>query len=151
MRQLSASYFLVSEEIQFLIIRMEGLMTAFTRKILFFLLAGIMLIDFYLIFNAGNPDSFLRILIKKTEYDISITIGLSILIVLISFSMIRNNDQNSIKNILVKNSQYIIQLKNQNRSDEEIADSFLKEFGAEKGLFNVLLKRRVQRYISKIS
>ena len=126
-------------------------MTAFTRKILFFLLAGIMLIDFYLIFNAGNPDSFLRILIKKTEYDISITIGLSILIVLISFSMIRNNDQNSIKNILVKNSQYIIQLKNQNRSDEEIADSFLKEFGAEKGLFNVLLKRRVQRYISKIS
>jgi len=125
-------------------------MSASIRKFLYFLLAVIMMIDFYLIFNAGNPNSFLRLLVKCTEYDISITVGLSILIVLISFSMIRDNDQNSIKNVLDRNSGHIAELKKQNRSNEEIAESFLKEMGSEKGLFHNIVKWRVLRYLFKM-
>ena len=70
-------------------------MSTLMRKILYFFLGLIMLIDFYLIFNAGNPNSFLRLLVKDTAYDISITVALSIVIVVISLTMIRDNDQNS--------------------------------------------------------
>ena len=125
-------------------------MSASMRKILYFFLGLIMLIDFYLIFNAGNPNSFLRLLIKDTAYDISITVALSIIIVVISLSMIRDNDQNSIKKILEKNSEHIAELKKQNRSNEEIAESFLKELGSEKGLFHSFVKWRVLRYLTKM-
>ena len=108
------------------------------------------MIDFYLIFNAGNPGSFLRLLIKSTEYDISITVGLSIVIVLISFSMIRDNDQNSIKKVLERNSGHIIAQKKQNKSNEEIADSFMKELGSEKGVFHTIVKWRVKRYLARM-
>ena len=125
-------------------------MSASLRKFLYFLLAIIMMIDFYLIFNAGSPNSFLRLLIKSTDYDISITVGISIIIVLISFSMIRDNDQNSIKKILERNSEHIAAQKKQNLSNEEIANSFMKELGSEKGLFHSIVKWRVIRYLSKM-
>ncbi len=125
-------------------------MSSQVRKVLYFILAFLMMVDFYLIFNAGNPNSFLRLLIKDPSYDITVTVGLSIIIALISLSMIRDNDQNSVKNILERNSEHIAELKKQNRSNEEIADSFLKEMGSEKGLFHFLIKRRVLRYLSKM-
>ncbi len=125
-------------------------MSASIRKFLYFLLAIIMMVDFYLIFNAGNPDSFLRLLVKSTEYDISITVGLSIIIVLISFSMIRDNDQNSIKKILERNSGHIAAQKKQNMTNEAIADSFMKELGSEKGIFHTIVRWRVIRYLAKM-
>ena len=125
-------------------------MSALTRKILYFFLGLVMLIDFYLIFNAGNPNSFLRLIIEDPSYDISITIALSIFIVLISMSMIRDNDQNSIKKILERNSQHITEQKKQNKSNEEIAESFLREMGSGKGLFHGFAKWRVMRYLSRM-
>jgi len=124
-------------------------MSSVMRKILYFLLAFLMVMDFYLIFNAGNPNSFLRILIKDNSYDITVTVALSILIAIISMMMIRGNDQNSLKAILERNASHIIAMKKQNRSDEDIAESFLNEMGAGK-LSRILLKQRVRRYISKM-
>jgi hypothetical protein len=125
-------------------------MSTSIRKILYFILALIMMVDFYLIFNAGNPNSFLRLLIKDTAYDVSITVALSIFIVVISLSMIRDNDQNSVKKVLERNSEHIAELKKQNRSNEEIAESFLKELGSKKGIFHFLVKKRVLHYLSKM-
>jgi hypothetical protein len=125
-------------------------MSASLRKILYFMLAIIMMIDFYLIFNAGSPNSLLRLLIKSTDYDISITVGLSIIIVLISFSMIRDNDQNSIIKILERNSGHIAEQKKMNLSDDEIADSFMKELGSKKGALHAIVRWRVVRYLSKM-
>lgn len=125
-------------------------MSSSMRKFLYFFLAFLMLIDFYLIFNAGNPNSFLRLLIEDTAYDISITIVLSLIIVVISLSMIRDNDQNSVRKVLERNSKHIAELKKQNRSNEEIAESFLKELGSEKGIYHTIIKWRVLRYLSKM-
>ncbi|MEA1910914.1 MAG: hypothetical protein U9N32_04445, partial [Spirochaetota bacterium] len=88
--------------------------------------------------------------IKSKEYDISITVGLSIIIVLISFSMIRDNDQNSIKKILERNSGHISAQKKQNMTNEAIADSFMKELGSEKGILYTVVRWRVIRYLSKM-
>ncbi len=124
-------------------------MSALMRKILYFVLAFLMVMDFYLIFNAGNPNSFLRLLIKDTSYDITVTVALSVIIAIISMMMIRGSDQNSIKAILERNSSHIMALKKQNRSNEDIAESFLDEMGAGK-VSRVLLKQKVSRYISKM-
>lgn len=124
-------------------------MSSQIRKILYFLLAILMVVDFYLIFNAGNPHSFLRILIKDTSYDITVTVVVSILIAIISLVMFRGNDQNSVKAILERNAAHITEMKNKNRSNDEIAESFFKEMKAGK-LAHLLLKRRVVRYISKM-
>ncbi len=124
-------------------------MSSLMRKILYFLLAFLMVMDFYLIFNAGNPNSFLRLLIKDTSYDITVTVALSLMIAIISMMMIRGNDQNSLKAILERNAAHIMVMKKQNRSDEDITESFLNEMGAGK-LSRILLKQRVRRYISKM-
>ena len=124
-------------------------MSSFMRKFLYFTLAFLMIIDFYLIFNAGNPNSLLRYLIKDTGYDVTITIFISIIIAVISLFMMGGSNQNTIKKMLERNDQHISELKNQNRSDEEIAESFLKELGAGKGLSHFILKKRVLRYLSK--
>jgi len=124
-------------------------MSSLMRKILYFLLALLMVMDFYLIFNAGNPNSFLRLLIKDTSYDITVTVAVSIIIAIISMMMIRGNDQNSLKAILGRNESHILAMKKQNRSDEDISESFLNEMGAGK-LSRVLLKQRIRKYISKI-
>ncbi len=124
-------------------------MSSEMRKVLYFLLALLMAVDFYLIFNAGNPNSFLRLLIKDTSYDVTVTVVLSVIIAVVSMMMIRDNDQNSLKAVIQRNAGVISDMKKQNRSDEEIAESFLKEMKAGK-LASFILKRRVIRYISKI-
>lgn len=124
-------------------------MSGLVRKILYFLLAFLMVVDFYLIFNAGNPNSFLRLLISDTAYDVTITVVLSIAIGIISLSLIRDGDQNSLKSMIDMNKQYIMKLKKENKSSDEIADSFLKEMGGGR-FFRFFLKNRVKRYIGKI-
>ena len=124
-------------------------MNRLLRKILYFILAFFMISDFYLIFNAGNPRSLLRLLIKDTSYDVTVTVVLSITIGIISLLMMRDGDQNSIRKMIERNSDYIKKLKNESRSDDEIAESFLKEIGAGK-FASGLLKRRVKRYIKRI-
>ncbi len=125
-------------------------MSSFVRKILYFTLAILMVMDFYLIFNAGNPNSLLRLVIKDTGYDVTVTVVLSVFIAIISLFMMGGSNENSVKRILQRNEKHIAALKKQNRSNEEIAESFLKELGAVKGLSHFLLKRKVLRYLSKM-
>ena len=124
-------------------------MNRLLRKILYFVLAFLMMADFYLIFNAGNPDSFLRLLITDTSYDVTVTVVISIVIGIISLLMMRDGDQNSVRKMIERNSDYIKKLKNEDRSDDEIAESFLKELGAGK-FTSRFLEKKIKRYIAKI-
>jgi len=108
-----------------------------------------MIADFYLIFNAGNPDSFLRLLITDTSYDVTVTVAVSIVIGIISLLMMRDGDQNSVRKMIERNSDYIKKLKNEDRSDDEIAESFLKELGAGK-FTSRFLEKKIKRYLAKI-
>lgn len=124
-------------------------MNRLLRKILYFVLAFLMITDFYLIFNAGNPNSFLRLIIADTSYDVTVTVIISIVIGIISLLMMRDGDQNSVRKMIESNTDYIKKLKNEGRSDDEIAESFLKEIGAGK-LTSRFLEKKVKRYIARI-
>ncbi len=119
------------------------------RKTLYILLVIFMLLTFYSIFNAGNPNSFFRFVIKDSSYDITITIALSLIVALLVI-MLTAGRENSLRHMLEINRDHILDLRSRGKSDDQIAESFLKELGGKKGFLYSLAKRRVLHYLTKI-
>ncbi|MBL7006621.1 MAG: hypothetical protein ISR78_06045 [Spirochaetia bacterium] len=120
------------------------------RKALYGVLAILMILDFYSIFNAGNPNSLFRPLIKDPSWDFTVTVVISLIIAIISLTMAQDSNRNSIKNLLYKNIEFIKQLRKENRSEEEIAESFVTELKFRKKFIRSIVKRRVLRFLAKI-
>lgn len=129
-----------------------------TRKkrhtFLYILLVVLMVAGFYMIFNAGNPNSFMRVLVSDPSYDIAITMGICAGIVIISGFMMsgsKREREESIEGMLRLNLDYIKQLKAEGKSDEKISESFLDKLGVKKsGIFRVMAKRRTLQFLSEI-
>ena len=120
------------------------------RKILYGILAFLMVATFYMIFNAGNPHSVLRFIIRDTSYDILITVLLALGIAVISMTLTRNRESEPVKHLLDLNMDYIRKLRDKGKSEDSIAESFLKEMGYKRGILFSLAKRKVIRYLSKL-
>jgi len=120
------------------------------RKILYGILAFLMVTTFYMIFNAGNPHSVLRFIIRDTSYDILITVLLALGIAVISMTLTRNRESEPVKHLLDLNMDYIRKLRDKGKSEDSIAESFLKEMGYKRGILFSLAKRKVIRYLSKL-
>ena len=120
-----------------------------TRRTLFILLVVLMVLTFYAIFNAGNPRSLFRYLIRDTGYDVAITLVLSfgILVVVLILTAERTG---RLKGMLDMNRDYILELRRRGKSDEEIAESFLNELKAPPGVLRSLAKHRVLRYLARL-
>jgi hypothetical protein len=120
------------------------------RKIVWILLAVFMVLAFYGIFNAGNPRSFFRLVVRDPAYDVAVTLGLSAVIVVLVILLTTTREQ-TFARLLDVNAEYIKELRSKGRSDLEIAESFLSELKVGKrGLLYSLAKRRVLRYLSKL-
>jgi hypothetical protein len=119
------------------------------RTLLYVLLVAFMLLSFYAIFNAGNPRSLFRLLVRDTSYDVLIALGCSMVVVVLVIAM-GAGEENAIRHMLEINREYIRELRRKGRSEEAIAQSFLQELGSRKGLLDLLAKRRVLRYLSRI-
>ena len=119
------------------------------RKVLWVLLAVFMVLAFYAIFNAGNPNSLFRLIVADPGYDVLITLilGGCVFVLVIALTAGRKS---SIRHLLEINSEYIRELRGKGRSDVEIAESFLTEMGSKGGLLHSLAKWRVLRYLSKL-
>lgn len=110
-----------------------------------------MVLDIYLIFNAGNPNSLLRLLIADTSWDILVTFIVSLGIVLISFLVFNpvNKENDNLLILLKANQSHIAKLKEKGKTPEEIADSFLMELKL-KGIFRLAAKKRVLKYLEEL-
>lgn len=120
-----------------------------TRRILFVALLVLMVASFYAIFNAGNPRSLFRLLIRDTSYDVAITMVLSLGVAALVLALTAERT-GRLKGILDMNRDYILELRRKGRSDAEIADSFLNELKAAPGVLRRLAKARVLRYLAKL-
>jgi hypothetical protein len=119
------------------------------RTVLWVLLAVFMVLAFYAIFNAGNPNSLFRLIVEDPGYDVLITLILGACIFVLAIALTAGR-KNTIQHLLEINKDYIYELRSKGRSDVEIADSFLSEMGSKGGLLHGLAKRRVLRYLSKL-
>ena len=120
-----------------------------TRRFLFILVVALLALDFYAIFNAGNPRSLFRFLVPDPRYDYIITLVLSIAAVALALVLTAERT-GRLKSLLDMNRDFIQELRGKGRSDSEIAESFLNELKAPSGLLRSLARARVMRYLSKL-
>ena len=121
------------------------------NTILYIFLIFLMITAFYAIFNAGNPNSLFRFIIKDPSYDILITFILGAFILFISLSLNRRKGESPIDILLENNRDYIIKLKDKGRSDNEIADSFLRELKIKNPLSKRLIKNKTLKYLEQLN
>jgi hypothetical protein len=116
------------------------------------LLIVFLIFTFYAIFNVGNPRSFFRLIVSDPSYDTAITLSLAVTTGLIAMVLYagRMQAQSPIKHLLEINTDYIRELRKEGKSDEYIAESFLKEMGSKRGFVHSLAKRKVLKYLSKL-
>jgi hypothetical protein len=121
-----------------------------TRRILYIILVILMVSTFYMVFNAGNPNSLLRIFIEDTSYDITITVLLSIGVAVIVMLLTRKKSDRPLKYTLELNKEHIQKLRSQGKSDYYIARDFLKHIGIKNKIVYWLTFRKVVRYLKKM-
>jgi len=127
----------------------KGLITGF---LIFFLF-----LSFYAIFNAGNPRSIFRLIIRDPSYDITLTLIISGITAALAIILYTLNTTSPIKQLLEFNTDYIKELKRAGKSNREIADSFLQElqnqrYGGKykKGILFSLARRKIVKFITYI-
>ena len=120
------------------------------RLVLYIVMAVFMVPSFYMIFNAGNPDSLLRYVIKTTEYDLTVTIGFCMVVAVLALVLSTVKSKNSIEFLLDMNHEQIRKLRSGGKTDAFITEDFLKNLGVKnKGILQTLARRRVVRYLRK--
>ncbi len=117
---------------------------------LYALLVLLLVIDFYLIFNAGSPYSLLRYIVSDPSWDVTVTVGCSLLIAAISLFMMRESSRSSVGALLEANREHIAHLRNEGRSDEEIAQSFIDQLPLRRTLSRKLVYRKALRSLKRI-
>jgi hypothetical protein len=120
------------------------------RLALFILVILLLLLTFYGIFNAGNPNSIFRLVIKDPSYDITITVALAVVSFALIMVLTAGGGQSRLRALLEVNRDHIESLRRKGKSDAFIADSFLSELGVKSGILYRLARRRVLRYLSKL-
>jgi len=120
-----------------------------TRRALFILVVVLLALDFYAIFNAGNPRSLFRFILPDSRYDVLLTLLLSFGVVVLVLVLTAERT-GRLKGLLDLNRDFILELRGKGRSDAQIAESFLDELKAPAGVLRSLARRRVLRYLSKL-
>ena len=118
--------------------------------ILYSLLIILMILAFYSIFNAGNPNSLLRILIKDPSWDIPFTFFLGAGILVVSLLLTRKKEHNPINILLSNNKEYILKLRSKGRSDIEIAESFVKELKIKNPFSRIIIRKKTLKYLEQL-
>ena len=62
----------------------------------------------------------------------------------------RMQNESPIAHLLDINEGYIQELRDEGKSDADIAESFLKEIGSKKGIVHRIARRKVLRYLSRM-
>lgn len=110
-----------------------------------------MILDVYSIFNAGNPNSIIRYIVKDPGWDYLITAIISLFLMITVFIL---NSQNRYTNdpvyiTLTENKNYILKLREKGKSNEEIAMSFIKSLNENNLAKRIALKKAI-KYLKRI-
>jgi len=113
------------------------------KKFFFTIIVVLSIIVFYLIFNAGNPNSILRYVIKSPSYDVVILVVLAAFISLMSFYYAHTNETGGYEKIVQVNLKKIQKLRKRGKTNEEIAEAILNAMNVKKGYRHLYAMRRL--------
>lgn len=108
------------------------------------------IVGLYAIFNIGNPHSLLRLLIKSDAYDIYIVIAVSLIVFFLGFLVFYFRQQEGYSDLLWMNRERIRSLREEGRTDEQIAEDLLSALGMKRGYRYNLVKKRLVLELSSI-
>ncbi len=118
-------------------------------KIIYTLLIAIGLVAMYSILNAGNVNSLLRPIFPDPAYDLYVAMASSLIVFVLGFVVFFNRDSQGFQNLIEMNSDRIRQLRDEGRSDNEIADSILGAMGSSSGYKHNLAHKKLVVYLAQ--
>ena len=118
-------------------------------NIVYALLIGVGLLAMYTLLNAGSSNSLLRSVFPDPSMDIYVAVGSSLVVFVLGFVVFFNRDSQGFRNLVELNGERVKHLRNQGRSDEEIADSILAAMGSIRGYKHNLAKKKLVIYLAE--
>lgn len=117
--------------------------------VLYVLIIAVGLLACYTIFNAGNPESFLRAFFPNPGSDVYIALIASFLVFVLGFIVFYSRDREGFQHVIECNQDRIRQMRSRNKSDLEIADSILAAMGSTGGYRHNLARKKLLLYLSE--
>ena len=119
------------------------------KTIVYILLIGIGLLAMYALLNAGNTDSLLRYVFPDPSMDVYVAVVSSLVVFILGFFVFFDRDNLGFRNLVELNGDRVKQLRNEGRTDEEIADSILAAMGSTSGYKHNLAKKKLVIYLAE--
>ncbi len=117
--------------------------------VVYVLLIAVGLLACYTIFNAGNPESFLRIFFSDPGSDVYIALIASFLVFVLGFIVFYSRDREGFQYLIECNQDRIRRMRNSRKSDQEIAESILAAMGSKSGYRHNLARKKLLLYLSE--
>ena len=118
-------------------------------KIIYTLLIAVGLVAMYALLNAGRPDSLLRAVFPNPAHDLYVAMGSSLIVFILGFVVFFNRDSQGFRNLVEMNGDRIRQLRNDGRTDEEIAASILAAMGSSAGYKHNMARKKLVVYLAQ--
>jgi len=118
-------------------------------RIVYTLLIAVGLVAMYSILNAGNVNSLLRPIFPDPAYDLYVAMASSLIVFVLGFVVFFNRDSEGFRNLVEMNGERVRQLRNEGRTDEEIADSILAAMGSSSGYKHNLARKKLVVYLAQ--
>ena len=118
------------------------------KTIVYILLIGIGLLAMYALLKAGNTNSLLRSVFPDPSMDVYVAVVSSLVVFVLGFVVFFDRDSQGFRNLVELNGDRVKQLRNEGRTDEEIADSILAAMGSTSGYKHNMAKKKLMIYLA---
>jgi hypothetical protein len=118
-------------------------------NIVYALLIAVGLLAMYTLLNAGSSNSLLRSFFPDPSGDIYVAVISSLIVFVLGFVVFFNRDSQGFRNLITLNGDRVKQLRNEGRTDEEIAVSLLAAMGSRSGYKHNLAKKKLMIYLAE--
>lgn len=118
-------------------------------SIVYGLLIAVGLLAMYTLLNAGSSNSLLRAVFPDPSMDVTIAVISSLVVFVLGFVVFFTRDSEGFRNLVALNGERVRQLRNEGRSDEEIAASILEAMGSTRGYKHNLAKKKLIIYLAE--
>jgi len=118
-------------------------------NLVYTLLIAVGLLAMYTLLNAGSSNSLIRSFFPDPSADIYVAVISSLIVFVLGFVVFFNRDSQGFRNLIALNGDRVRQLRNEGRTDEEIAVSILAAMGSISGYKHNLAKKKLVIYLAE--
>ena len=123
-------------------------MPRFLLYAIYVLMVLIGIVAMYSIFNSGNPESLLRLIISNPEHDVYAAVISSVLVFILGFFVFFSRDMEGFQQLIELNADRIRSMRKRKKTDAQIADSILAAMGSTGGYRHNMARKKLIAYLA---